>query len=769
MKIAMNLQTQQAARSGGLFLLICSAFFSACAFGQAVDRKAIEPRQIDSPGVPGPVVAFGEQARVLAVGRIGQTFAPVIVAGQSPGSRSGRIVLFGHDGYLSAESLDKFETRPFFFETATWAARSGKARTKKSARPTVGLIGVDSLATVFEAQGWAVRKLDDAWPAKIANLDLVVSTAYSVTTIAQLKAIDLYVRGGGGWLVGITGWGWEQTHPGKSLAADLPIVRILSDAGLAVSSQTIEPAEPNGSMAVVRANELPLAHAGKALEKLAELSKANSKSKSKSDSKLDAVEAAQISSTLELALGAVGSQDSPFRKALAKLVESQPQRAITAARPIRKSDMIERLAVRFRHDLAESDRSAKLAADPSAADFPGSVPAKAARISRQVRFPAGSKGRLSTGLYAPPGGTVKFRMIGGTTPPGLQARIGAHSDTLWHLDSWERHPEITRVQPFPAEAAEFRISNPFGGLVYIESTKPLPNDFEITVEGVVQAPHYVLGTTSKDEWSKLRQAPAPWAELQSRHVGLVLPADTIRGLTDPKPLLELWDRVMDSQNELGSLRREFVPTQWILPDRQISAGYMHAGNPIMTGLDAAPFFANAEKLLADNPGGITWGILHEIGHNRQRDAWTPSGLGEVTNNLFALYVYDKLLGQASSGHPGLLKGQKRADALRKYQATGPNFETFKSDPFLALAFFMEIQEAFGWQPFFDHFAATEKLNRGSAPRTDEARWDAWLTGLSKSTGKNLTPHFEAWGIPVSSAAKESVTSLPKWTPKPVTP
>ena len=202
-----------------------------------------------------------------------------------------------------------------------------------------------------------------------------------------------------------------------------------------------------------------------------------------------------------------------------------------------------------------------------------------------------------------------------------------------------------------------------------------------------------------------------------------------------------------------------------MPDRQISAGYMHAGNPIMTGLDAVPFFASAEKLLRDNPGGITWGILHEIGHNRQRTTWTPAGLGEVTNNLFALYGYDKLLGQPSSGHPSLLKDNRRAEALKKYRATGPDFEVFKADPFLALAFFMEIQEAFGWKPFMEHFVACEKLDRSKTPRTDEARWDLWLTGLSKATGHNLTNHFETWGIPVSAAAKESVKALPKWNPK----
>lgn len=230
--------------------------------------------------------------------------------------------------------------------------------------------------------------------------------------------------------------------------------------------------------------------------------------------------------------------------------------------------------------------------------------------------------------------------------------------------------------------------------------------------------------------------------------------------------MELWDRIVECQNELGPLGDYYVPTQWIVPDRQISAGYMHSGNPIMTGLDAVPFFASVDKLIKNPvPGGVTWGILHEIGHNRQRPAWTPSGTGEVTNNLFALYAIEKLIGKASYGHDALLTGTKRAEALKKYRATGPDFEVFKADPFLALAFFMEIQEAFGWKPFIEHFAACEKLERSKSPRTDEARWDLWLTGLSKATGHNLTTHFETWGIPVSAAAKESVKALPKWNPK----
>jgi hypothetical protein len=168
--------------------------------------------------------------------------------------------------------------------------------------------------------------------------------------------------------------------------------------------------------------------------------------------------------------------------------------------------------------------------------------------------------------------------------------------------------------------------------------------------------------------------------------------------------------------------------------------------------------------MKSEPGGGSWGILHEVGHNRQRGDWTPDGLGEVTNNLFALYVYDKLLGRPSFGHPGLLVGDKRARALAEYRRTGPDFEKFKSDPFLALAFFMELQESFGWEPFIKFFAESDKKPRGERPRTDVDRWDTWLVGMSGQTGKNLGPFFQHWGVPVSAKALESVKNLAEWKP-----
>ena len=48
------------------------------------------------------------------------------------------------------------------------------------------------------------------------------------------------------------------------------------------------------------------------------------------------------------------------------------------------------------------------------------------------------------------------------------------------------------------------------------------------------------------------------------------------------------------------------------------------------------------------------------------------------------------------------------------------------------------------------------------PRSDEARWDNWLVGMSQQTNKNLGPFFQLWGIPVSNKALEEVKKFAAW-------
>ena len=40
-----------------------------------------------------------------------------------------------------------------------------------------------------------------------------------------------------------------------------------------------------------------------------------------------------------------------------------------------------------------------------------------------------------------------------------------------------------------------------------------------------------------------------------------------------------------------------------------------------------------------------------------------------------------------------------------------------------------------------------------------------MVRFSKTVGRNLGPFFEAWGVPTSATAHESIAKLPLWLPK----
>lgn len=710
-------------------------------------------KQVASPGLPGVIAAINDQSFVIIAGKDGSTLAPVIAAGEMPGSRKGRIAAFGHDGYLDPAAFQQHDTGKLCQRLARWAAGKPEAAKARSKPGRLGLINRGGLEPFFTADGWVVSQLSGDWTKQISGLDVVVVTAGDIRTKQQAESLRAFLNRGGGVLFGITGWGWEQVSGGKSLVNDFPLTPVLAQAGLAVTNATAD-ATAEKAMAVKPLSDLKLTHAGDALKRL---SLAINRQPA-----LDPNESAQLGASLLLASRSISQDESTFRKPLMKLIETHPRRQFNAKNPVDKSDVLDRLAIQIDFEIGKSSGASSITANPNAAFFPGTVAPNTPKVTKTIEFAAGNKGRMGTGLYAAPGTVIEVKSVKGDLPGGTRLRIGAHSDTTWHLNRWERHPEISRVWGFEKNSSSLQAGNAFGGLVYLEVNQPLTADVHLQIKGAVEAPHYVLGQTDLKAWSQIRKSGAPWAELQSKHVGLILPSTSVRDLDDPKPLMELWDRIMQTQEELGAINPPYRPIQWIVPDQQISAGYMHSGNPIMTFLDVVPWFSRVDKVLASDPGGVSWGILHEIGHNRQHGEWTPGGLGEVTNNLFALYVYDKMLGKPSFGHPGLLVGDKRNKALAKYRASGPNFNQFKSDPFLALAFFMDLQEAFGWEPLSKFFAEVEKMPANQQPRTDEARWDNWLVGMSQQTNKNLGPFFQLWGIPVSNKALEEVKKFAAW-------
>ena len=398
-------------------------------------------------------------------------------------------------------------------------------------------------------------------------------------------------------------------------------------------------------------------------------------------------------------------------------------------------------------------------ASPAAADFPGVPPAGSPRISRVVTVGTQVPRWHSTGLYAAPGEIITVAVPPDAARAKLRVRIGCHKDLLWSdkIPSWKRVPEVTRS--FGIAETVTRAANAFGGPIYIEVPPDCrAGEVSVTISNAVAAPLFELGKTDLETWKKeVRNAPAPWAELVGRKLAVSLPSTSVRQLDDPDAVMKFWDRVVTAEDELSGQTNRASPERFVL-DRQISAGYMHSGYPIMAPLDQANKVADMASLQKGN-----WGFFHELGHNHQRPDWVLAGTTEITVNIFSMYCFDKVCGLPRRGH-NAMSDASREKSLKEY--FGNSSAGWTSKPFTGLIFYDELVEGFGWDAFHKVFIEYRDLPGRERPKNDDEKRDQWLVRFSRTVGKNLGPFFEAWKIPTSEAARNSITNLPVWLPEP---
>ncbi|MBM4112892.1 MAG: hypothetical protein FJ253_05880, partial [Phycisphaerae bacterium] len=637
--------------------------------------------------------------------------------------------------------------------------------------PTVGVVRNDAIADALKRNGLAVRSLERGWWDSLDGIDVLVVDAHSISDRAR-EEVSKFLRNGGGLLTAGLGWGWLQLNPGKGIQ-EHPGNQLLRDAGITWCDGTLSAGKDGLFRMAPIPGSLHAKHALDSLERALAATGADEAGEAKNGEaerhrrcEFDPRCAATLTSALESL-----APSDPLLTRAAVLVAKAPDRPVPAqGRPIRRKDSLARalLAIELQVDSAAAPDS--VTAHPSARAFPGSVDDAAPRVDGSVTIDAAIPGWHSVGLYAPPGGIITVTARG-AVPDGVRLRIGAHSDTLWHLDRWERAPEVVRSWPIPASSAlteehsragsdagtPLRVASAFGGLIYIEVSKRSENSLEFEISGAVEAPRFVLGRTTAEQWQRARQAPAPWGELESGKVIVTVPSGFLRELDDPWELMQFWDRISDAHATLACIPLQPERPHRFVADLQISAGYMHSGYPIMTHLDAAKFMTDLETLRRGS-----WGLLHELGHNHQESDWTFGGTVEVTCNLFALHAIDTICtpGEGNRGHEGV----NSPPSLAKHLAAGAPFDAWKQDPFLALHMYVQLEREFGWQTFKKVFAEYRALPRDERPRSDDEKRDQWMVRFSRACGRNLGPFFDAWGVPTSAAARHSIVGLPEWYP-----
>ena len=707
---------------------------------------------------------YGDGASPVVVGNGAVVKAPIVAFSRW---NAGRVVVFGDDDYFQAEVLDAADNGILMSNALRWMAAD---------RPSIIGVSYDGenhwvvgkmrgLRDWFASVGYHVVEVE-LTPKSLETVDIVAAIMFEDKSPQKLKALASFVHAGGGLVIAGEGAVWKRAHPDQDLVEDYAGNRLLAPTGIQWSGEILS--RDSSESIAVDGPPHELTHVGRALDAV----QANA---------LTPTDVAQATYTLSSAIRSLPPDDMLFAPRLRALLESSARRWPSADHPMGVSDLVDRLAATLfvTEHLRAPPESVR--AHPAAADFPGSVPADAPRLTRTLTIDASepvghatsiwserSKDRRhSTGLYAAPGEPVTVTMPAAVARNGgLGVRVGAHSEEIWNSAEWRRMPAISRR--FPVTTGTTSVANAFGGLIYIEV--PLNANLgriPVTVAGAVAAPLFVLGETDPAAWrNEIRHAPGPWAEIAGRNMIVTTDAREVRGLDDPAAVAETWDRVLDLNAELAAwpsparLRRERFVVDRQLFNPLAETVYMESGYPIEAHLDQQANVVDVDHMRTQG----NWGIFHEVGHNHQSSDWTFDGTLEVVVNLFTLYVYEFLCGipVAEAYHQWV--DVRSREIIARYDFENPDFELWKREPALALLMYVQLQEAFGWDAYRQVFATYRALPDAERPKSDDEKRDQWLVRFSRLVGRNLGPFFEAWGVPTSEIARASIADMPVWLP-----
>jgi hypothetical protein len=701
---------------------------------------------LGSGPAPGTLVVHGRSAFPVVLDEGEQVFVGAARQG------AGRSLAFGHGAYFGGPLTNGSDLGLLVTNGVSWAA----ARPN----PQVGVEpGQDALASFLADQGFTVSRIG---PTEVATVDVFCVSAQTAYDPAELDAVRAWVDGGGGLLTAGTPWAFSY----EDFAVNFPGNRMLCGSGLTFNGNYTWPSA--GEDAVSAEPACPLLNATRAADALQE--------HVDGAITLPLADQARASATIRAAMNVLEQTCTDFWTALDELLARLGPVFPTEADPVDvDAEPLDALVVNHDDWVNQNSPPEEITAHPAADDFPGAVPPSAPVVERTLTIDgdfeglpdqrlyagAGAAGWRSTGLYAPPGALIEIDVPAERTGDGLSLLIGCHSDTLFNKDSWVRSPRVTRS--FPLEAVTTRAANGFGGLVFVRVPRgSMLGSFDVTIRGAVEAPLYEHGLTDLADWvATVRDLEAPWAELASDRFIMSVPSADIRTLDDPVDVMELWNAILDADADLAAIPRQRGRAERFVFDRQISAGWMHSGYPIMAHL------VSTSELLdtAATRAGGAWGPLHELGHDHQWRDWVIPNTTESSCNLWSIYASEEVLGIDRGLAHGAVEPSARRQRLDDYVAAGADASAWGA--WEGLEFYLLVQEGFGWQPYIDVFGEYLTIPEPERPGNAQERIDQWLVRQSRSVNRDLRDYFDCWGLTTTEPSRSDVSSLPTWERDPM--
>ncbi|XP_019570923.2 TRPM8 channel-associated factor 2 [Rhinolophus sinicus] len=685
--------------------------------------EGISELDIKTGGIPSQLLVHGALAFPLGLDASLGCFLAAARYGR------GRVVLAAHEGMLCAPKMG-----PFLLNAVRWLARG--QMDKIGVNPSL-----KNLRALLSEHGLACSLV----PQLTDGLGVYCCVAYSDK---EAKHLQEFVAEGGGLLIGGQAWWWASQNPGRSALAGFPGNIILNCFGLSILPRTLEP-----GCFPVPTPQMRSYHFRKALSEFQGVLTRRDRNLEKGWLAKLGVDSAAF---LQIPAEGVPAYIS-LHRLLRKMLRLSSLPAVSRENPL-ASDSCEAAMLCLATELAHSGTDcSQLAQGPGTGTCHSEF---TVTVEVDGSNPGHGESWVSTGLYLLNGQNAEVSLSEPAACAGLKVQVGCHTDDLSKASKLCRAPVVTHQCCM--DRTKRSVSCLWGGLLYVIVPKgsklgPMP----ITIQRAVPAPYYKLGKTSLEEWKRrIQESPAPWGELATDNIILTVPTTNLRALGDPEPVLRLWDEMMQAIARLAAQPFPFLRPERIVADVQISAGWMHSGYPIMCHLESVQELINESSMRSSG----LWGPIHELGHNQQRHGWEfPPHTTEATCNLWSVYVHETVLGiPRAKAHPAL-SPPKREKRIKKHLGKGAPLCNWTV--WTALETYLQLQEAFGWEPFTQLFAEYQTLR--DTPKDNAGKMNLWVKKFSEKVQKNLVPFFEAWGWPVQKEVADSLACLPQWRENPM--
>uniref|UniRef100_A0A3P9BBR9 TRPM8 channel-associated factor homolog n=1 Tax=Maylandia zebra TaxID=106582 RepID=A0A3P9BBR9_9CICH len=620
--------------------------------------QGVSEFQLPSNLTASEVLVHGPLAFPIATTDDGRAFLAGGYYGQ------GRVIVATHEGFLGLESM-----APFWQNAIHWL--------DEGRRGVVGVMNIDAAINILSKSGLKCEKTKFR-----KDLSVFVCKAYITEHLEEIKN---FVAEGGGLLIGGHAWYWAQTHSGQNPLTEFSGNKILNQMGLSLLGATIGGGTYKALVPTQAIKDSY--HFRHLLYRFAAHVTAGENLSQHEERYLK-----RLGNDCNAYLQMKAHDSSHYRQVLATLTDLLKRSGLPQV-----SDSCPVKSPKDHLLLAVGTQVYKVCPDPDAL-LPYLIkdnPMMPVVYNHRIKVDVDTADReewISTGLYLSPGMKTYIAIPPQIVNKDWKIQIGCQTDSLHHHEELKRPPSVH--ERFPVTSEMIQVWNLWGGLIFLVAPpKTQVKVLEVIVQMAVPAPYYKSDVTTAAQWSLLRTAPSPWAELEFENIILTVPSDAVRGLERPDELAALWDEIMRAIADLAAKPHKFPRKERFVTDVQISAGWMHAGYPIMAHK------VSAAELVGVKKGKEMWGPIHELGHNQQRGCWEfPPNTTECTCNLWSVYVHEEVLGLHRGQAHGAMTAENRQSRAKDYVAGDRTPESWSM--WVALETYMQVRE----------FCSVEKLS-----------------------------------------------------------